>query len=52
VRDRPRGPTGANGRLPDSQLAGVGDGKRMYAPAAAAFRDMMRPLGPPGTTCT
>jgi peptidoglycan hydrolase-like protein with peptidoglycan-binding domain len=33
----PSTPAGANGRLPDSALTGVGDGRRMYTPAAQAF---------------
>jgi D-alanyl-D-alanine carboxypeptidase-like protein len=31
---------GTNGRLPDSALTGVGDGRRMYTPAARAFGSM------------
>lgn len=33
-------PAGANGRLPASELASVGDGERMFHPAARAFRRM------------
>jgi peptidoglycan hydrolase-like protein with peptidoglycan-binding domain len=33
-------PAGANGRLPDAALAGVGDGERMATGAAAAFNRM------------
>ena len=40
--DRPAAttPTGTNGRLPDSELSGVGDGERMFTTAATAFREM------------
>jgi len=40
VRKLPPTPHGGNGRLPASALAGVGDGERMYVPAARAFRRM------------
>jgi peptidoglycan hydrolase-like protein with peptidoglycan-binding domain len=40
VRTLPPAPHGGNGRLPASELAGVGDGERMYVPAARAFRRM------------
>jgi hypothetical protein len=33
-------PARSNGRLPASELAGVGDGERMYVPAAKAFGRM------------
>ena len=39
-RARPPPPDGSNGRLPASELTGVGDGERMYAPAARAFGRM------------
>jgi peptidoglycan hydrolase-like protein with peptidoglycan-binding domain len=40
ARALPRSPAGPNGRLPDSALTGVGDGRRMYTPAARAFGRM------------
>jgi peptidoglycan hydrolase-like protein with peptidoglycan-binding domain len=40
VRALPPTPHGSNGRLPASELTGVGDGERMYAPAAQAFGRM------------
>jgi peptidoglycan hydrolase-like protein with peptidoglycan-binding domain len=40
VRTLPATPHGSNGRLPASELAGVGDGERMYVPAARAFGRM------------
>jgi LAS superfamily LD-carboxypeptidase LdcB len=36
----PPTPQGSNGRLPGSELTGVGDGERMYTPAARQFRRM------------
>ncbi|HST65490.1 MAG TPA: peptidoglycan-binding protein [Mycobacteriales bacterium] len=36
----PSTPAGTNGRLPDSVLTSVGDGRRMYTPAAQAFGRM------------
>jgi peptidoglycan hydrolase-like protein with peptidoglycan-binding domain len=36
----PPTPHGGNGRLPASELTGVGDGERMYVPAAQAFGRM------------
>lgn len=36
----PPTPPGSNGRLPASELAAVGDGRRMYVPAARAFGRM------------
>jgi peptidoglycan hydrolase-like protein with peptidoglycan-binding domain len=40
ARALPGTPAGSNGRLPDSALTAVGDGRRMYTPAAQAFRRM------------
>jgi peptidoglycan hydrolase-like protein with peptidoglycan-binding domain len=40
ARALPTSPNGANGRLPAAELTGVGDGERMYAPAAQAFHQM------------
>ncbi|HVE29899.1 MAG TPA: peptidoglycan-binding protein [Mycobacteriales bacterium] len=40
VRVLPPTPHGGNGRLPAGELAGVGDGERMYLPAARAFHRM------------
>jgi peptidoglycan hydrolase-like protein with peptidoglycan-binding domain len=40
ARTLPSTPRGANGRLADSVLSAVGDGKRMYTPAARAFGRM------------
>jgi peptidoglycan hydrolase-like protein with peptidoglycan-binding domain len=40
VRALPPTPHGSNGRLPASELTGVGDGERMYRPAAQAFGRM------------
>jgi peptidoglycan hydrolase-like protein with peptidoglycan-binding domain len=40
VRVLPPTPRGSNGRLPAGELTGVGDGERMYLPAARAFRGM------------
>jgi peptidoglycan hydrolase-like protein with peptidoglycan-binding domain len=40
VRVLPATPHGPNGRLPASELTGVGDGRQMYMPAAQAFRRM------------
>jgi peptidoglycan hydrolase-like protein with peptidoglycan-binding domain len=40
VRMLPPIPPGGNGRLPAGELAGVGDGERMYVPAAQAFGRM------------
>lgn len=40
ARTLPSTPAGANGRLPDSALTSVGDGRRMYTPAAQAFSRM------------
>jgi peptidoglycan hydrolase-like protein with peptidoglycan-binding domain len=39
-RPRPTSPQGANGRLGDAELTAVGDGERMFMPAAQAFREM------------
>lgn len=36
----PAAPQGTNGRLPDTQLTGVGDGERMFTSAAGAFSRM------------
>jgi peptidoglycan hydrolase-like protein with peptidoglycan-binding domain len=36
----PPTPHGGNGRLPAGELTGVGDGERMYVPAAQAFHRM------------
>ena len=36
----PSTPHGSNGRLPAGELTGVGDGERMYLPAAQAFHRM------------
>jgi len=36
----PSTPAGTNGRLPASELTSVGDGRRMYTPAARAFGSM------------
>jgi peptidoglycan hydrolase-like protein with peptidoglycan-binding domain len=40
ARTLPSTPPGGNGRLPAGELTGVGDGKRMYTPAAQAFGRM------------
>jgi len=40
VRKLPPITRGSNGRLPAGELAGVGDGERMYVPAARTFRRM------------
>ncbi|HEY6745479.1 MAG TPA: peptidoglycan-binding protein, partial [Mycobacteriales bacterium] len=40
ARQLPSTPAGSSGRLPASALTGVGDGRRMYTPAAQAFRRM------------
>jgi peptidoglycan hydrolase-like protein with peptidoglycan-binding domain len=40
VRAVPPTPHGSNGRLPAVELVGVGDGERMYVPAAQAFGRM------------
>ncbi len=40
VRALPPTPLGGNGRLPAGELTGVGDGGRMYVPAAQAFGRM------------
>jgi peptidoglycan hydrolase-like protein with peptidoglycan-binding domain len=40
VRAVPPTPHGSNGRLPAGELVGVGDGERMYVPAAQAFGRM------------
>lgn len=40
VRTLPPTPPGSNGRLPAGELTGVGDGERMYVPAARAFHRM------------
>jgi len=40
VRTPPPTPHGGNGRLPAGELTGVGDGERMYVPAAQAFHRM------------
>jgi peptidoglycan hydrolase-like protein with peptidoglycan-binding domain len=40
ARALPATPAGTNGRLPDSVLTSVGDGRRMYTPAAQAFGRM------------
>jgi peptidoglycan hydrolase-like protein with peptidoglycan-binding domain len=36
----PETPRGTNGRLPDTQLTGVGDGERMFTGAARSFSRM------------
>ena len=40
VRTLPTTPHGSNGGLPAGELTGVGDGERMYVPAARAFQRM------------
>jgi hypothetical protein len=40
VRALPPTPAGSNGRLPATELAAVGDGERIYVPAARAFGRM------------
>jgi peptidoglycan hydrolase-like protein with peptidoglycan-binding domain len=44
----PSTPPGSNGRLPASELTSVGDGRRMYTPAAQAFGRMDDAAGAAG----